>query len=257
MKSIILYTSFALLFLVGCTSKIVFDAPIPVVVIPSSDLLISEISTAINTDPTASGTRSHYVELYNGSAAAIDLSNYAIGYFATKDTFTLANFSFSLAGSYITFNKVLDTGKCYVIASPQCDISKIKSDTTWGTNSTTAANSSMPLQLSGNSAIALLKKDATGTYNLGGVAYKIVDVFGSPMVARVISQGTSSSRNNIMWTIAGEVKDTRNRTFFRKSTVKNPTTDWDVSRGADVTSSQWTLSGDRAWDYTNVGLPTQ
>ena len=28
---------------------------------------------------------------------------------------------------------------------------------------------SVPLQLSGNSAIALLKKDAAGTYNLGGV----------------------------------------------------------------------------------------
>lgn len=257
MKSTILYTSLALFFLVGCTSKIIFEPTPPVVITPNSDLIISEISTAINTDPKASGTRSHYVELYNGSTAAIDLSNYAIGYFATKDTFTLADFNFSLAGSYITFNKVLDTGKCYVIASPQCDIAKIKSDTTWGTNSTTAANSSFPLQLSGNSAIALLKKDAAGTHNLGGTNYKIVDVFGSPMIGRLNSQGATSSRNNIMWAIADENKDTRNRTFFRKSTVKKPTDDWAVSRGTDAVNSQWILSGDRNWDYTNVGLPTQ
>ena len=255
MKLTILYTSLAIFFLVGCTSKIVFDAPQPVVVVPNSDLLISEVSTAIN---TYDGTRrNHYVELYNGGNTTIDLSNYAVGYLATKDTFTLADFDFSLVGSYITFNKVLDTSKCYVIASPQCDATKIKSDTTWGTNSTTAANASNPLQLSGNSAIALLKKDAAGTYNLGGNTYKIVDVFGSPMVARFKFQGTQSSRNNIMWAIADEAKDTRNRTFFRKSTVKKPTDDWNVSRGTDAANSQWILSGDKAWDYTNVGLPTQ
>ncbi len=258
MKSTIFYTSLALFFLVGCTSKITFDVTPPVVITPSSDLIISEVSTAINTDPlTVASTRSHYIELYNGTAAAIDLSNYAIGYFATKDTNTLADFDFSLTGSFIKLNKTLDTAKCYVIASTKSDTTKIKHDTIWGTSSTTAANASVPLQLSGNSAIALLKKDAAGIYNLGGVAYKIVDVFGSPLVARTISQGTTSTRNNIMWAIAGEVKDTRNRTFFRKSTIKNPTTDWEVSRGTDATNSQWIISGDRAWDYTNVGLPTQ
>ncbi len=255
MKSTIIYTVLSLFFLVGCTSKIVFEPTVPVVIIPNSELIISEISTAINTDPAP--FRNHYLELYNGGNTAIDLSNYAIGYFATKDTFTLADFDFSLVGSFISFNKMLDTGKCYVIASPQCDLTKVKADTTWGTSSSTVVNSSNPLQLSGNSAIALLKKNATGTHNLGSNTYKIVDVFGSPMVARFKFQGTQSSRNNIMWAIAGETKDTRNRTFFRKVTVKKPTTDWDVSRGTDANNSQWILSGDKAWDYTNVGLPTQ
>lgn len=255
MKSIIFYTLLASISLMGCTSKIVFDVVPPVVITPGSDLLISEVSTAINTDGVAN-VRNHYVELFNGTTAAVDLSNYAVGYFATRDTFTLADFSFALANSFITLNKILDTGKCYVIASPTSDMVKVKNDTTWGTSSTSAANASMPLQLSGNSAIALLKKDAAGTYNLGGVMYKIVDVFGSPLVARAITQGTSSSRNNIMWAIAGEIKDTRNRTFFRKSTIKNPTTDWNVSRGTDANNSQWIISGDRVWDYTNIGLPT-
>ena len=81
MKSILFYTLLASISIMGCTSKIVFDAPIPVVITTTSDLLISEISTAINTDPNAASTRRHYVELYNGSAATIDLSNYAVGYF--------------------------------------------------------------------------------------------------------------------------------------------------------------------------------
>ncbi|MFY7965116.1 MAG: lamin tail domain-containing protein [Chitinophagaceae bacterium] len=255
MKSVIFYTSLTLLFLAGCTSKIVFDEPVPVVATPNSDLLISEITTAINTD---GGTfRNHYVELFNGTASAVDLTDYAVGYFATKDTFTLSDFNFTLSNSFITLNKKLDTNKCYVIASPICDNTKLKGDTTWGTTSNTAANASNPLQLSGNSAIALLKKDATGAYNLSGNKYKIIDVFGSPLVARVNSQGTSSSRNNIMWAVAGETRDTRNRTFFRKSSVKNPTIDWNVSRGTDAINSQWIITNDRVWDYTNVGLPTQ
>ena len=257
MKSSIFYTSIVLIFLVGCTSKIEFEPVPPVVIVPSADIIISEVSTAINTDANASGKRNHYIELYNGGSVAVDLSNYAVGYFATTDTATLSSFDFSTTGSYLTLNKTLDTGKCFVIASPQCDAVKVKSDTTWGTSSTTAANASVPLQLSGNSAIALLKKDAAGTYNLGGIPYKIVDVFGSPMVARFKFQGTQSTRNNIMWAIAGETKDTRNRTFFRKSTIKKPIADWDSSRGIDASSSQWILSGDKAWNYTNVGLPTQ
>jgi hypothetical protein len=257
MKSKVLYTFITVLSIWSCTSKIVFDPPVPVVIVPGSDLLISEISFAINTDPKASGTRSHYIEIYNGSTSAIDLSTYAVGYFATKDTFTLTDFNFSLNNSFITLNKMLDTGKCYVIASPQSDVTKIKSDTTWGTSSTTAANASMPLQLSGNSAIALLKMDTAGKYNLAGVQYKIVDVFGSPMIGRVTAQGPSSTRNNIMWAIAGETKDTRNRTFFRKATIKKPTIDWNISKGTDAANSQWIISGDRAWDYTNVGMPTQ
>lgn len=237
----------------SCTSKIDFEIPPPVVVITASDVLISEISTAINTD---AGLRNHYVELYNGTASNVSLSDYAIGYFAVTDNTTLSNFNFSSASNYLLLTGTLDKGKCYVIASPQADPVLVKSNIIWGTTSTTSANSSSPLQLSGNSGIALFKKDAAGTYNLGGANYKIIDVFGSPLVARVTSTGAVSVRNNIMWTIAGEIVDTRNRTFWRKSSVINPSIDWALTKGTTVDDSQWKLSGDKAWDYTNVGLPT-
>jgi len=252
------YSLYLLIFLVAlasCESKVDFTTPATPAG-QTTDLMISEISTAINTDPLASGARPHYVEIYNGTGSSKNLGDYAIGYFAVTDTFTLSNFSFNTATSFI-LTGTLATGKCYVIASPQTDAVTIKRDTVWGTLSTTAANASTPLQLSGNSGIALLKKDGAGTHILNGNAYKVIDVFGSPLVGRVNSKGATSARNNIIWTIAGETVDTRNRTFWRKANVTSPTTDWAAAKGTTAGDSQWTISGDRAWSYLNIGLPTQ
>jgi Lamin Tail Domain len=253
MKAKFFFFAIIITALASCKSEIVFE---PVVIIPKTELLISEISTAINTDPLAAGTRSHYVELFNGTGQNIDLSNYAVGYFAVTDNSTLSNFNFT-AGSVIELRRTLPTEKCYVIASSQADPVAIKRDTAWGTTSTLAAQASTALQLSGNSGVALLKKNPTGTIVVAGTNYSIIDVFGSPLVARVTSTGATSSRNNIIWTIAGEIADTRNRTFFRKSTVVSPTTDWEISKGTTAENAQWKISGDRLWDYTNIGLPTQ
>ena len=253
MKARFFYSIITILLIASCKSDITFT---PVIIPQKTDLLISEISTAINTDPLAGGTRSHYVELYNGTGSTIDLANYAVGYFAVTDNSTLTNFSFA-TGFFIQLQRTLIDGKCYVIASPQSDPILIKRDTTWGTTSTLAAQASMPLQLSGNSAIALLKKDATGTIVLAGTNYRVIDAFGSPLVARVNSTGSVSTRNNFMWTIAGETADTRNRTFFRKSSVISPSTDWGILKGTTAENSQWKISGDRLWDYTNEGLPTE
>lgn len=255
MKTYLAILFFTVLLASGCTSKIDFEVVPPPPPVVTTELLISEISTAINTDPNASGTRTHYVELYNGTGSAIDLSNYAIGYMAVTDTFSLIPWSFG--SNFFILTSTLPTDSCYVIASPQADRLVIKRDTSWGTTSTAAAQASSPLQLSGNSAIALLKKTAGGPYNLNGNTYGITDVFGSPLVARVGSKGATSSRNNIIWTIAGETNDTRNRTFFRKANVLSPSTDWATTKGSTAENSQWIISGDRNWDYSNLKLPTK
>lgn len=254
MKHIIYILIYLLLF-TGCTSKIEFDVPPPIPPVVTTELMISEISTAINTDPNANGTRTHYVELFNGTTNAINLSNYAIGYMAVTDTTSLTPWSFGPANFFILPSVNLRKDTCYVIASPQADRTIITRDTSWGTTSTLAAQASTPLQLSGNSAIALLKRDPAGTINLNGNQYAIIDAFGSPLVLRNSSQGATSSRNNIVWIIGG-VRDTRNRTFFRRKTVLSPTTNWEMARGTTADNSQWILSGDRAWDYTNLGKPT-
>jgi len=259
MKQVFILTTALLVLIISCTSKIDFtstntggnnNGPHY-----ASDLLISEISTAINTDSVFIKARNHYVEIYNGTNASVDLSNYAIGYLAVNNTDSLYDWTFR-QNTFLALSNQLDTGKCYVIASHISDTILLNPDTTWGTKSGNTANASRALQLSGNSAIALLKKDPAGAYTLGADTYKIIDVFGSPNVSRILAS-TNSGRNNYMWAIAGDTSDTRNMTFKRKATIKDPSIDWEVSRGTDATNSQWILSVSRVWDYSNVGLPTQ
>lgn len=259
MKSRIVYALSLILLIVGCKSKIDFVPVQNIPYVPTSDLLISEISTAINTDANAGGKRNHYVELYNGTTGNVDLSDYAIGYQAVSDSSTLSPWDFSDPNNYLTLAGSLQSGSCFVIASAAADNSiLIKSDTIWGTTITLSANASKPLQLSGNSAIALLKKEATGTYIINGTKYIIIDVFGSPLVSRVNASfygGATSARNNFNWTIAGEF-DTRNRTFKRKGTVITPNNDWNTGKGTDAGNSEWLVSADKAWSYSNLSIPT-
>ena len=241
----------------SCSSKIDFTKePVVPPANETTDLIICQLATAINTDPNAGGVRNHYVQLYNGTAGVIDLSQYAIGYQATFDLNTLVDWSFPTNATYFKLIGTLGSGKCYVIASPQADATFVPRDTVWGTSSTSNADASTPLQLSGNSGIALLKKDPNGSYMLGNETYDVIDAFGSPDVARVTSGGSSSSRNNFIWTVAQETSDTRNRTFWRKASVRDPNPNWAQTKGTNADDSQWLLSGDRAWDYSKVGLPT-
>jgi hypothetical protein len=254
----IILLAFVVAVINGCTSKIEITLPPKTPIAnETSDIIISEISTAINTDGNAGGVRNHYVELYNGTRENLDLSQYAIGYQASLDESTLLDWSFPTDATYLKLSGTLESAKCYVIASPQADPTAVPRDIVWGTESTAASDASSPLQLSGNSAIALLKKDASGTYILGSDTYSVIDAFGSPNVARVTSGGSNSSRNNFMWPTAGESTDTRNRTFWRKKTVFDPSADWALTSGTTADDSQWILSGDRAWDYSNVGQPTR
>ena len=259
MKKNILKYTLGFLLLASCTSKLDFSTPSSVIIPPgtgNSDLIISELSTAINTftGPTGNKDRNHYIELYNGTSVSIDLSNYAIGYQAVTDTNTLAAWNFP-DSFFVALSGTLAKSKCYVIASPIADTAVIKSNITWGTNLTTGTGvGNLPLQLSGNSAVALLKKDAAGLYTLSGTKYKIIDVFCSPLVARLNTTGKTSARNNIIWSVADTTSDTRNRTFWRKSTVTGPQSDWNISNA--VGNSQWRMSADKVWDFTNIGLPT-
>ncbi len=226
----------------------------------SSDLLISEINTAINNDSIAYGVkgRNHFVELYNPTGSNINLSDYAIGYQAVTDSGTLTSWAFTDPAYTLILSGSVAAKYCYTILSNIADKTKIPYQALWGNATSATGDASKPLQLSGNSAIALLKKDPGGLYTLSGNNYKIIDVFGSPLVPRVTATfygGATSVRTNFNWTIAGQY-DTRNRTIKRKSSVLTPTTDWNTSKGTNSNDSQWILSTDKIWDYTNIGQPT-
>lgn len=264
MKKHIYLNLFTLFLFVSCSSE--FTTPPPPPPIPTlEELIISEIATFINNAAAADGgVRNHYVEIYNGSQKDVDLSKYAIGYQATPSTnpSILADWNFSSTSNFLQLSGTLAAMKAYVIASPQANSTLVPSNVKWGTTSIENVNASIPLQLSGNSAIALLKKDAAGIHTLNGEKYSIIDVFGDPNVARVTSTGSTSQRNNSIWLTSG-VTDTRNRTFWRKSTVLKPNTDWNLSRGTSAADSEWNVSednspsADRMWDYSNVGIFTK
>ena len=251
-KNILIYT-LAFFILAGCTSKLDFTAPVtPTGGTP--DLIISEVSTAINTDKNIGGKRNHYVELYNATTSSIDLSNYAIGYQATDSTnLNSMPWSFPDTTVFKQLSGSLAASTCFVIASPQADTPTLlsKAQLIWGDAATTG-NASKPLSLSGNSAIALLKKADTGTVILGGIKYTIIDVFCSPLVARIKTTGKVSARNNYMWAVGDTTNDTRNRTFWRVPTVTAPQSDWTISNVAG--NSQWRVSKDKVWDYSNIGF---
>jgi len=151
----------------------------------------------------------------------------------------------------------LANNTCFVIASPQADPTNVisKAQLIWGDTSTVGA-SSKALSLSGNSAIALLKRDdAKGAFLLGTIKYSIIDVFCSPLVPRIKATYTkASTRNNYMWPIGDTSNDTRNRTFWRKPSVTAPQSDWNISNATG--NSQWRVSSDKVWNYTNIGSPT-
>ena len=55
-----------------------------------------------------------------------------------------------------------------------------------------------------------------------------------------------------MWPIGDTTNDTRNRTFWRVPTVTAPQSDWTISNATG--NSQWKVSKDKVWDYSNIGF---
>ncbi len=102
----IICLAFAILLITGCSSKIEITLPAkPPADNETSDLIISEIATFINTDGNAGGVRNHYVELYNGTRDNLDLSQYAIGYQASLDENTLLDWSFPTDATYLKLRR--------------------------------------------------------------------------------------------------------------------------------------------------------
>ncbi|MGL5112665.1 MAG: hypothetical protein ACRC6O_08515, partial [Flavobacterium sp.] len=94
MKKYLYSSLLSIVFLTGCSSDF-SEEKIEIPTNAFQELLISELATFVNTDVNGGGKRNHYIELYNGTDNAIDLSNYAIGYQATKDEATLSEWDFT------------------------------------------------------------------------------------------------------------------------------------------------------------------
>ncbi|MFK7946157.1 MAG: lamin tail domain-containing protein [Saprospiraceae bacterium] len=177
----------------------------------ATDLIISEY--------VEGSSNNKYIELYNGTGASIDLSNYRIqrhtnGGFGGTSTENLSG--------------ILVNGSTYVIAnnSANTTITNV-ADLTDGI-----------INYNGDDVMELQKDNGSGTF-------VIIDVIG---VNTGIDPGDG-------WDVAGTTDGTLNHTLVRKSTVCSPNDNWTTSAGTNATDSEWIVNTQD--DFTDIGTHTQ
>ncbi|MBT4413904.1 MAG: T9SS type A sorting domain-containing protein [Polaribacter sp.] len=166
-----------------------------------------------------------FIEIFNGTGSDVDLSDYMIkgsnnggDWKATRDL--------ALTGTIVN-------GDVYVISTDQADaIILAAADLSLAYESA--------IHYNGDDAIALLKKNSGGTFD-------VLDIIGVPTV----DPGSG-------WDVAGTTNATANHTLTRKNTISGPNTDWANSAGTDEASSEWIVTDSNSgWDslgsYTGSG----
>ncbi|NCA84498.1 MAG: T9SS type A sorting domain-containing protein [Clostridia bacterium] len=157
-----------------------------------------------------------YVEIYNGTGAAVDLSNYQVH-------------RISNGGNWEEFTEILSgtlaDGDVYVIANSQ-SIPEILAETDL-TSDLTFFNGD----------------DAVGLSKLVGETWQLIDVIG-----------TDGPDPGSGWNVAGVTNATANHTLIRKADVCSPNADWASSAGTDAANSEWIVMN--ADDYSNIGMHT-
>ncbi len=155
-----------------------------------------------------------YIEIYNGTGATVDLSNYTIKLYINGKTEVKSTLTFD-AGT-----ELADKG-VYVIYNSKAD-DKIKSK---GNKASTVT------YFNGDDALELLKGDT------------VIDVFG------VVGENPGKNKG---WSVAGVKNATKDHTLIRKSSVTEGNTDWETSSGTDEDSSEWIVKEKNYWD--NIGV---
>ncbi len=180
----------------------------------TTDLIISEYAEG--------SSNNKYIELYNGTGATVDLSNYEMWLVSNGGTWP---------ESTISLTGTLADGEVIVIANGSADPA-----ITGLTNATTAFNSAT--FFNGDDAVGLAKDDGSGTFIL-------IDAVGEDG----LDPGSG-------WDVAGVTNATANMTLVRKSDVCSPTTDWNASRGTNATNSQWTVEPQNTWTFAGSHTST-
>ena len=152
-----------------------------------------------------------YVEIYNGTGAAVNLANYQLwknvngSNWNFNSTNTTATLPLSLSGT-------LANGATYVIANNATDV--------------IGANLY-------NTFLSFNGDDATGlAYNGGsGTVFTLIDVVGIDGV----DPGSG-------WAVAGTANATVDKILIRKPTILSPNTNWAASAGTSVSNSEWIVS---------------
>ncbi|WP_299002443.1 DUF5689 domain-containing protein [uncultured Tenacibaculum sp.] len=173
-----------------------------------ADLYISEY---------AEGSSSNkYIEIYNGTGADVDLTNYTVGLYSNGSA-TVGN-TIDLS----TVQSTLADGETIVIYNGSATNASI-------TGYSGVKVSSTVTFYNGDDAVALLKN---GT---------VIDVVGN------IGEDPGS-----FWAVAGITNATQNHTLVRKASITKGNTDWAASAGTDADNSEWIVKDED--DFTSLGV---
>lgn len=181
-----------------------------------SDLIISEYGE--------SGTND-YLEIYNGTGATVDLSNYLI-WKITNDGFWYER-AFQMNG-------MLPHGETFTIVSYNADSTLLSEGDATGPVSGVDGSDYTFMITNGNEA--------------WGIA-KIVTAGDTILIDAI---GTESASSPDPWDVAGIVGGAKEHTLVRKGNVAHPNPDWASSAGTDADNSEWIVYPAAYWD--NVGF---
>jgi len=175
------------------------------------DLIFSEYAEG--------SSNNKYVEIYNGTGVAVDLSNY--------NTHRISNGGEWDENIY-PLEGILADGDVYVIANASADPTILAE----------ADITSTLTYFNGNDAVGLSKNDG-----LGG--WIIIDAIGE--------DGPDPGSS---WDVAGVSGATGEHTLVRKPDVCEPTTDWMLSAGTNADDSQWVVFPQDNWDNLGFHIST-
>ena len=172
----------------------------------ATDLFISEYSEG--------SSNNKYVEIYNGTGANVNLSNYQLWRISNGGNWPEA--TISLSGT-------LAKGDVYVVYN--------------GSSVSTISNNgdlaSGIIIFNGDDAFGLAKTDGISGFTL------------------IDGVGEDGSDPGAGWAVAGITNATKDHTLVRKLSVTSPNNDWDESRGTDASDSEWIVYAKDTW--TNIG----
>ena len=173
-----------------------------------SDLIISEYAEG-------SGYNK-YIEIYNGTGSAVDLSDYEIWKITNGGSWNGG----SAPTSTISLSGTLADGDVYIIANNNAALNPII---------LAAADMTSGVSWNGDDAVGLAK-DIAGTFTL------------------IDTVGTEGADPGSGWAVAGTSNATANHTLTRKTNICSPNTNWATSAGTTVANSEWVVHPEDDWD---------
>lgn len=189
----------------------------------ASDLFFSEYAEG--------SSNNKYLEIYNGTGAKIDLSNYAFPNVSNAPT-TAGEYEF---WNSFPANAEINEGETYIIAHPSADATILAK-----------ADMTLPFLSNGDDGFALVKGGTWNDANTNGNK-DAGEVTGFTVLDWV---GDWNGDPGDGWAVAGVADATKDHTLVRKGSFSG-NSNWTNAAGTNVDNSEWLVKANEDW--TNLG----